>query len=104
MMNQGTNCIINISAGLPAGADFSVEGEWTCPVVWLWSKRGEAPMEQNTAEEKNQTKRKTTDSLQNQSFSWWRLLDSNQWPHACEEPNRIGFTQFPRVSKGGAEE
>ena len=26
---------------------------------------------------------------------WWRLLDSNQWPHACEYSMREAVTCFP---------
>ena len=29
-------------------------------------------------------------------LSWWRLLDSNQWPHACEDSIGTSSTLFQR--------
>ena len=29
-----------------------------------------------------------------QGFFWWRLLDSNQWPHACEDSIGMLFECF----------
>ena len=41
--------------------------------------------------------RKSPESTDSGDF-WWRLLDSNQWPHACEDPSgyqRPAIRRFP---------
>ena len=49
------------------------------------SRCGSAPKPSNPIRPKSsQNKENPQNSCGSRDFLWWRLLDSNQWPHACE--------------------
>ena len=73
---------------------------WPCPVLSGPFRVGQRVSLKETAKIKRPKKvadyeRKSPESSNSGDF-WWRLLDSNQWPHACEDSIGPPSARFQR--------
>ena len=78
-------------------------GPWvkiSCPFSWVQfiPRVGQRVSLEETAKIKRPKKvadyeRKSPESGDSGDF-WWRLLDSNQWPHACEDSIGTSSNEF----------